>query len=334
MLGPLWKWVALFAAAGLAAGAAARLVELSARRREARLARLGQTPPPAPYVPQKSYRAALAASAAFLGVALLGGHTLLADLGPEGRLRRAQAAAAETFRATPLLRALAEAEPMLAETLRARYVSTLDELERTTPPLKPDTPTPDQAARATLLRQASREALALAMTRLANASDEAAARLAEALLASLRTLNRPAGADHQSGDPLLCLGLLHPASTTDSALTETALDRLPDSTRKQLDSALALVLASSTLRPHAAPLPSRADAALADMFTETLPEFHQNYGGPKEVRALFEALADPNQSRNIAPELLCSFAQDLLRALLRMHPEQRGDGLRRLLGAG
>ncbi len=333
----LWKWAALFAAAGLAAGLAARVVEALARRKP------GPKPRPAPFVPQKSQRAVLAAGAAFLGVLLLGGHSLLRDLGPEGRQQRAQTAATETFRATPLLRALSEADPPRAEALRTRYAAALAELEATTPPLKPGQPTAEETALRQLMAQAGREALALAMARLANASDEAAARLAEALLQSLKDLNRPPDPaspatttpdPETSGDPLLCLGLLHPAAQTDSNLTETALDRLPGSTRRQLENALALVLASSTMRPHAAPLPSRADAALADMFGETLPEFHRAYGGPHEVRALFEALADPAHSRNIAPELLCSFAQDLLRALLRMPPDQRGDGLRRLLGAG
>lgn len=330
-----WKWAALFAAAGLAAGLAARLVDLLARRKP------GIKPRPAPFVPQKSRRATLAAIAAFLGVLLLGGHSLLRDLGPEGRQQRAQTAAEETFRATPLLRALSEADPPRAEILRTRYAATLAELEASAPPLKPGQPDAEEAARRQLMAQAGREALALAMARLANASDEAAARLAEALLQSLKDLNRPPAPaspttpdPETSGDPLLCLGLLHPASQADSNLTETALDRLPGSTRKQLENALALVLASSTMRPHAAPLPSRADAALADMFGETLPEFQRTYGGPREVRALFEALADPAHSRNIAPELLCAFAQDLLHALLRMPPDQRGDGLRRLLGAG
>lgn len=331
----VWSWAALFAAAGLAAGLAARLVDVSARRRP------GRKPRPAPYVPQKNRRAALAAIAAFLGVLLFGGHFLLRDLGPEGRQQRARHAAEETFRATPLLRAFSEADPPRAEALRTRYAATLAELERATPPPKPGQPSAEETALRQLMAQAGREALALAMGRLANASDEAAARLAEALLQSLKALNRPpdlaastAPAPEGSGDPLLCLGLLHPAAQTDSTLTETALDRLPDSTRKQLENALALVLASSTLRPHAAPLPSRADAALADMFGEALPAFHTTYGGSGEVRALFEALADPAHSRNIAPELLCTFAQDLLKALLRMPPDQRGDGLRRLLGAG
>lgn len=335
----LWKWAALFAAAGLAAGLAARVVEALARRRP------GPKPRPAPFVPQKSQRAVLAAGAAFLGVLLLGGHSLLRDLGPEGRQQRAQAAASESFRATPLLRALSEADPPRAEALRTRYATALADLEAATPPRPPGHPDAHELALRQLMAQAGREALALAMARLANASDEAAARLAEALLQSLKDLNRPPDPatpaspattpdPETSGDPLLCLGLLHPAAQTDSTLTETALDRLPGSTRKQLENALALVLASSTMRPHAAPLPSRADAALADMFGETLPEFHRAYGGPHEVRALFEALADPAHSRNIAPELLCSFAQDLLRALLRMPPDQRGDGLRRLLGAG
>lgn len=327
----LWKWAALFAAAGLAAGLAARLVDRLARRKA------GSKPRPAPYVPQKSRRAALAACAAFLGVALVGGHYLLGGLGPQGREQRAQSAAAETFRATPLLRALSEADPPRAEALRTRYAASLAELERTTPPLKPGQPSAEETAQRRLMAEAGREALALSMARLANASDEAAARLAEALLQSLKVLNRPpdpAATPETAGDPLLCLGLLHPAAQTDSTLTETALERLPASTRRQLETALALVLASSTMRPHAAPLPSRADAALADMFGETLPAFHNTYGGPREVRALFEALADPAQSRNIAPELLCAFAQDLLHALLRMPPDQRGDGLRRLLGAG
>lgn len=335
----MWKWAALFAAAGLAAGLAARLVDALARRRP------GPKPRPAPYVPQKSRRAALAATASFLAVTLAGSHFLLRDLGPAGRELRAQAAAVETFRATPLLRALSEADPPRAEALRTRYAATLAELKRTTPPLKPGLPTAEEIALRQLMAQAGREALALAMRRLANASDEAAARLAEALLQSLKALNRPPDPapaatpssppdPETTGDPLLCLGLLHPAAQTDSTLTETALDRLPDSTRKQLETALALVLASSTMRPHAAPLPSRADAALADMFGEALPAFHAAYGGPGEVRALFEALADPAHSRNIAPELLCAFAQDLLKALLRMPPDQRGDGLRRLLGAG
>jgi len=81
-----------------------------------------------------------------------------------------------------------------------------------------------------------------------------------------------------------------------------------------------------------APLPSNADAALADMFSENLTEFQAIYGGPKEVRLLFEALADPARSDSVAPDVLCAFAQDLLHALLRMPLTERGAGLRRLLG--
>jgi len=70
------------------------------------------------------------------------------------------------------------------------------------------------------------------------------------------------------------------------------------------------------------------------MFAENLPEFRERYGQPRQVGALFEALAEPDSARSIAPETLCAFAQDLLRALLRMPPAERGPGLRRLLGAG
>ncbi|MDO9083072.1 MAG: hypothetical protein Q7U56_07300, partial [Humidesulfovibrio sp.] len=107
---------------------------------------------------------------------------------------------------------------------------------------------------------------------------------------------------------------------------------LRGNTRSKLDAALALVLATSSLKPQLAPLPAAADAALADMFGENLPAFQQTYGEPKKVQALFEALSNPAQAARIAPETLCAFAQDLLRALLRMHPADRGPGLRRLLG--
>jgi hypothetical protein len=174
--------------------------------------------------------------------------------------------------------------------------------------------------------EALREALAAALARLPNASDEAAARLAQALLNALDVL--------RDTDSLLCLGLLHPSSATGASLTQNALARLEGGVRKDLESALALTLATSVLRPRAAPLPARADAALAEMFAENLPEFQERYGEPRQVGALFEALAEPDHARSIAPETLCAFAQDLLRALLRMPPAERGPGLRRLLGAG
>lgn len=174
--------------------------------------------------------------------------------------------------------------------------------------------------------EALHEALSAAFSRLPNASDEAAARLAQALLAALKALH--------DADSLLCLGLLHPGSRTDAGLTDKALARLEGSVRKDLEAALALVLASSLIRPRAAPLPGKTDAALTDMFTENLPAFQKTYGNTKQVGALFEALADPERARAIAPETLCAFAQDLLQALLRMPPSERGPGLRRLLGAG
>jgi hypothetical protein len=264
-------------------------------------------------------RRALLAVGVFLAVGAAGGylaHGPVAGLLAASRLASATARADEFFRTDGLLRAFAQAEPERADALRARLTQALaaapDE----------DAPALEQRLRA----EALRESLGAALSRLPNASDEAAARLAQALLNALVSL--------QGTDSLLCLGLLHPASATSAPLTQNALARLEGSTRKDLESALALTLASSVIRPRTAPLPAQADAALADMFAENLPDFQERYGNSKQVGALFEALAEPGQTGSIAPETLCTFAQDLLRALLRMPPSERGPGLRRLLGAG
>lgn len=264
-------------------------------------------------------RRALLAVGVFLAVGAAGGylaHGPVAALLAKSRLVSATARADEIFRTDGLLRSLQQAEPERAGALHARLALAL--AAATDEEAKPV----EQSLRA----EALREALAAAFSRLPNASDEAAARLAQALLNALKTL--------QGTDSLLCLGLLHPGSATDAALTENALARLEGSVRKDLESALALTLASSVIRPRSAPLPSKTDAALADMFTENLPEFQKVYGNPKQIGVLFEALAEPEHARAIAPETLCAFAQDLLRALLRMPPAERGPGLRRLLGAG
>ncbi|MDR3639856.1 MAG: hypothetical protein P4L39_00880 [Humidesulfovibrio sp.] len=264
-------------------------------------------------------RRAMLAVGAFLVVGAAGGylaHGPVAALLAEHRLASATARADEIFHTDGLLRALAQAEPERAGALHARLAIALAHAD------KGEAPGVERRIR----NEALREALATAFARLPNASDEAAARLAQALLNALQAL--------QATDSLLCLGLLHPASETDAPLTENALARLKDGVRKDLESALALTLASSVIRPHAAPLPGKTDAALADMFTENLSEFQKAYGNPKQVDALFEALAEPEHARAIAPEMLCGFAQDLLRALLRMPPDERGPGLRRLLGSG
>lgn len=264
-------------------------------------------------------RRALLAVGVFLAVGAAGGylaHGPMAELLAASRLAAASARADEFFHTDGLLRAFAQAEPERAGALRARLVQALAAAT------DQDAPAVEQRLHA----EALRESLSAALTRLPNASDEAAARLAQALLGALVSL--------QGTDSLLCLGLLHPASATGAPLTQNALARLEDGTRKELESALALTLASSVIRPRAAPLPAQADAALADMFAENLPDFQERYGNPKQVGALFEALAEPEHSRSIAPETLCAFAQDLLRALLRMPPAERGPGLRRLLGAG
>ena len=264
-------------------------------------------------------RRALLAVGVFLAVGAAGGylaHGPVATLEAQTRLAEATAKADDIFRTDGLLRALKQAEPERAGGLHARLALALAAA------------TPAEAApvEARLRDEALHEALAAAFNRLPNASDEAAARLAQALLAALGAL--------QGKDALLCLGLLHPGSPNDAALTQNAIARLEGGVRKNLEAALALTLASSSLRPSPAPLPAKADAALADMFTENLPDFQRAYGNPKQVAALFEALAEPEHARSIAPETLCAFAQDLLRALLRMPPAERGPGLRRLLGAG
>jgi hypothetical protein len=264
-------------------------------------------------------RRALLAVGAFLAVGAAGGylaHGPVATVLAERRLAAATARADEIFHTDGLLRALSQAEPERAQALHARLVMALAQADTTEAP----------AVERRLRNKALHEALAAAFARLPNASDEAAARLAQALLNALQAL--------QSTDSLLCLGLLHPASEADAALTENALTRLEGSVRKDLESALALALATSVIRPHAAPLPNTTDAALADMFTENLVEFQKTYGDAKQVSALFEALAEPEGARAIAPEQLCGFAQDLLRALLRMPPAERGPGLRRILGGG
>ncbi|MBA4357054.1 MAG: hypothetical protein C0405_04930 [Desulfovibrio sp.] len=257
---------------------------------------------------------AVLAVAAFLVVGVAGGFLAREPLTVSFRQDRASARVEDLFRTGSLLRALVQAEPDRMGPLRERLTKSLaatgDEAEQA-------------AVQTRLLDQATALALAAGFSRLANASDEAAARLAEALLAALKELS--------ATDATLCVGLLHPGAQAQAQTA--ALSNLRGDVRKKLDAALALVLASSTLRPQVAPLPARADAALADMFSENLPDFQKSYGDPKKVQALFEALNDPAQAARIAPETLCAFAQDILRALLRMPPAERGAGLRRLLGA-
>lgn len=258
-------------------------------------------------------RRAVMAVAAFLVVGLAGGFLAREPLTRGIRQDHADARASDIFRTEGLLRTLAEAEPEEADRLRQRLTKALaatsDDDER-------------RAVEQRLLDEATGLALGAGFNRLGNASDEAAARLAEALLDALKELS--------AKDSTLCLGLLHPASQT--PIQAATLAHLRGNTRSKLDAALALVLATSSLKPQLAPLPAAADAALADMFGENLPAFQQTYGEPKKVQALFEALSNPAQAARIAPETLCAFAQDLLRALLRMHPADRGPGLRRLLG--
>jgi len=257
---------------------------------------------------------AVLAVAVFLLAGLAGGFLAREPLTQGIRQDHASARTEDLFRTIGLLRALAEAEPVQADALRQRLAKAL-------------AATGDAGERAAveqrLLDEATGLALASGFARLGNASDEAAARLAEALLDALKELS--------GADASLCLGLLHPGEQT--PVQAATLARLRGSVRTRLDAALALVLASSHLRPQVAPLPAQADAALADMFGENLPAFQQTYGDPKHVQALFEALSNPAQAARIAPDTLCAFAQDLLRALLRMHPAERGAGLRRLLGA-
>lgn len=258
-------------------------------------------------------RRAVLAVAAFLLVGALGGFLARGELTQSIRQDHASARTADLFRTEGMLRALSEAEPGPADLLRQRLTKALaatgDAEER-------------KAVEQRLLDEATGLALGAGFARLGNASDEAAARLAEALLDALRELS--------ASDATLCLGLLHPAAQT--SIQATSLARLRGSVRTKLDAALALVLASSSLKPQLAPRPAEADAALADMFGENLPAFQQTYGDPKKIQALFEALSNPAQAARIAPDTLCAFAQDLLRALLRMPPAERGPGLRRLLG--
>jgi len=288
----LWIWTTLAAVAALAALAAAwwgRLRFVRGRR-------------------------AVLAVAAFLLVGVLGGFLAREPLIQGIRLDYANARANELFRTEGLLRALSEAEPVQADLLRGRLTKALaaigDAEDR-------------KAVEQRLLDEATGLALGAGFERLGNASDEAAARLAEALLGALKQLS--------ASDATLCLGLLHPASQT--PIQAATLANLRGGVRSKLDAALALVLASSSLRPQVAPLPGKTDDALADMFSENLPAFQQTYGDQKHVQALFEALSNPAQAARIAPDTLCAFAQDLLHALLRMPPDQRGPGLRRLLGA-
>jgi hypothetical protein len=259
-------------------------------------------------------RRAVLAVAAFLLVGLAGGFLARDPLVKSIRQDHAAARAEDLFRTEGLLRALAEAEPVQADALRGRLITAL-------------AATGDEEERARVVQRLRDEATGLALgagfTRLGNASDDAAARLAEALLEALKALS--------ASDATLCLGLLHPGAQT--PVQAATLAHLRGGVRTRLDAALALVLASSALKPQLAPLPARADAALADMFSENLPAFQQAYGAPKNVQTLFEALSSPDQAARIAPDTLCAFAQDLLRALLRMPPAERGPGLRRLLGA-
>jgi hypothetical protein len=259
-------------------------------------------------------RRAVLAVAAFLLTGAAGGFLAREPLSTSLRQDYANARTQDLFRTESLLRALGEAEPGQSDMLRQRLALALaatgDENQR-------------RAVEQRLLDEATGLALGAGFARLGNASDEAAARLAEALLDALKELS--------ASDATLCLGLLHPAAQT--PVQAATLAFLRGSVRTKLDTALAQVLASSTLRPRVAPLPATADAALADMFSENLPIFQQAYGDPKKVQTLFEALSSPAQAARIAPDTLCAFAQDLLRALLRMPPAERGPGLRRLLGA-
>lgn len=252
--------------------------------------------------------------AVFLLVAGGGGLLARGQLAQGLRQDHAAARTEDLFRTESLLRALAQAEPDQAGRLRARLTTALaatgDEDDR-------------RGVEQRLRDEATGVALAAGFTRLGNASDEAAARLAEALLEALKELS--------ASSPVLCLGLLHPDSQT--PVQAATLAHLRGGARAKLDAALALVLAISSLKPQLAPSPVEADAALADMFGENLPAFQQTYGDAKKVQALFEALSSPEQAARIAPQTLCAFAQDLLRALLRMPPAERGPGLRRLLGA-
>lgn len=258
-------------------------------------------------------RRAVIAVAAFLLVGAIGGFLARDPLTRGFRQDQASARTEDLFRTTALLRALGQAEPEQSALLRQRMTMALaaagNEHDRAAVELR-------------LLDEATGLALQAGFTRLGNASDEAAARLAEALLDALKTLS--------ASDATLCLGLLHPEAQ--SPVRAATLASLRGGVRTKLDAALTLVLASSSLKPQAAPLPAKADAALADMFGENLPVFQQTYGDPNKVQALFEALSNPAQAARVAPETLCAFAQDLLRALLRMPPAERGPGLRRLLG--
>lgn len=259
-------------------------------------------------------RLAVLAAAAFLAVGLVGGLALRGPLGSGIRQHRANDRAEDLFRTGGLLRALAQAEPEHAERLRTRLVNALAAVQ-------------DDAQSAAVEQRIQDEATSLALSaglsRLANATDDAAARLAEALLAALK--------DMAAADASLCVGLLTPEERGPAQMA--ALGGLRGEARKKLDAALALVLASSSMKPQVAPNPLHADAALAEMFGENLPAFQETYGNQKQVMALFEALGDPAQAGKVAPQTLCAFAQDLLRALLRMPPAERGPGLRRLLGA-
>ncbi|MBU1228461.1 MAG: hypothetical protein KKA55_00295 [Proteobacteria bacterium] len=259
-------------------------------------------------------RRAVLALAAFLAAGAVGGFLARAPLTEHLRQEYAASRAEDLFRTGGLLRALVQAEPERAALLRQRLTRGL-------------AATGDGAERLAVEERMQDEATALALAaglaRLGNASDESAARLAEALLAALKELS--------AADATLCVGLLHPDAQ--AQLQAAALTSMRGDVRRKFDDALALVLASSALRPQAAPFPARADAALAEMFGENLPAFQESYGDPKKVQALFAALSDPAQAARVAPETLCAFAQDLLSALLRMPPAERGAGLRRLLGA-
>ncbi len=259
-------------------------------------------------------RRAVLAVMAFLAVGAAGGFLAREPLVSGIRQDHAMARTKDLFHTVPLLRALAQTDPERAEILHERFIKALaatgDETERA-------------SVEQRLLDQATALALDAGLASLANASDEAAARLAEALLAALKELS--------AANATLCLDLLH--RNTQPQVQALTVSHLRGDVRAKLDAALALVLASSHLQPQAAPLPSRADAALAEMFSENLLVFQGRYGRPKEIQTLFEALGDEAQAARIAPETLCAFAQDILRALLRMHPADRGVGLRRLLGA-
>ncbi|MBA4358997.1 MAG: hypothetical protein C0405_14875, partial [Desulfovibrio sp.] len=138
-------------------------------------------------------RRAVLAIAAFLAAGAVGGFLARAPLTEHLRLQHAASRAEDLFRTGGLLRALVQAEPERAALLRQRLTrglaATGDGAERL-------------AVEEHMLDEATALALAAGLARLGNASDESAARLAEALLAALKELS--------AADATLCVGLLHP----------------------------------------------------------------------------------------------------------------------------